>query len=318
MKKNRKIYLTEEMDTFHNPHWIISGDEQNLKYALQYNQIWGLQDKWFPHWKSLEKGDIIFFYITKVKSIVGVGRVENKFIQREPLWPDEIEENKVKYPLRFEFTLHYLVNKKQWKTGGINNLTDFVGTNFGKGAYADLLRGGVNFIRYKKVIKFLYEQFEKKLNYKIPFSKTTFFEEKKIEEISGEYKSLHKELQELIYKIGEMNKFLSAKEYIMNDERLDVVWRRVDKGSPTYVFEVQVGGDIYHALGKLKHAFDIWNSNIFLIVASEKDISKSINLLDGTFHEIKNKIKIISKEKIEELYRRKISWIEYERKLGIL
>ncbi len=86
---------------------------------------------------------------------------------------------------------------------------------------------------------------------------------------------------------------------------------------PTYVFEVQIGGDIYHALAKLKHAFDLWNSHIFLI-SSKADIDKAENLLSGTFHEIKNRIKLIDLNKVEELYKRKKSYFDFENDLGIV
>ncbi|MCM8785313.1 MAG: hypothetical protein NC827_04935 [Candidatus Omnitrophica bacterium] len=56
-----------------------------------------------------------FFYVSGIKKIVGVGKAGNKFIQREPLWPDEIKENLVKYPLRFEFSLEYLLPKEEWE-----------------------------------------------------------------------------------------------------------------------------------------------------------------------------------------------------------
>ena len=85
---------------------------------------------------------------------------------------------------------------------------------------------------------------------------------------------------------------------------------------PTYVFEVQVGGDVYHALAKLKHAFDLWNSHIF-IVASRKDHNKANSLLSGTFHEINNRIKFIELERVEELYKRKKAYFDLEKELGI-
>ena len=102
----------------------------------------------------------------------------------------------------------------------------------------------------------------------------------------------------------------------MDGKRLDVVWRRIDKGVPTYVFEVQVGGDLYHALGKLKHAFDLWNSNLFLVTA-EKDLPEALNLLSGTYHEIKNNVKVIELPKIDELLRLKKQYKEFEMRLGI-
>lgn len=249
----------------------------------------------------------------KLKKIVGGGKIEDKFIQREPLWPDEIEENKLKYPLRFTFTIDYLLNEEDWKTQGID-IVNFINLNLGRGAFADLLRGGVNFIRYNGIINFLYEQFNNKFKHKISYTTVPIMLTKEIEDKSN----LHNILKELVFQIGSMNKFLSQKEYPIDNMILDVVWRRVEKGSPTYVFEIQVGGDIYHALSKLKHAFDLWNSNIFLIVYSNKDIYKSTRLLDGTFHEIKDKVKIIPSKEIEELFKRKQSWIELEKKLGIL
>lgn len=117
--------------------------------------------------------------------------------------------------------------------------------------------------------------------------------------------------------IGSLQRFVSEIEYPMGDERLDVVWRRVEKSVPTYVFEVQIGGDIYHALGKLKHAWDLWNSNVFLIVERER-ISEAQKLLSGTFHEIRDKIRIIDTEGARELYQSKNKVKELEKKFGIM
>jgi len=103
----------------------------------------------------------------------------------------------------------------------------------------------------------------------------------------------------------------------MDNERLDVVWRRVQRSVPTYVFEIQIGGDIYHAIGKLKHAFDIWNSNIFLI-AREEDMIKADSLLSGTFHEIKDKIRRINLDQIPKLYYLKRQWVDFEKEIGLL
>ena len=74
--------------------------------------------------------------------------------------------------------------------------------------------------------------------------------------------------------------------------------------------------NLYHALAKLKHAFDLWNSHIF-IVASQADHGKCENLLSGTFHEISNRIKFIESDKVTELYKRKKAYLDFERELGI-
>lgn len=126
----------------------------------------------------------------------------------------------------------------------------------------------------------------------------------------------HGKIKKLLLQMGKLQHFIAEEEYIMEKERLDVVWRRVEKSVPTYVFEVQVGGDIHHALGKLKHSFDLWNSHIFL-VASDADNLKASVILSGTFHEINNRVKLIDISKIEELYNRKKAYFDMERELGI-
>lgn len=259
----------------------------------------------YPEWKALDKGDILFFYITKtVRGIVGIGRIENKFIQDKPLWPDEITVGKVIYPFRFEFHIDYLLEEKNWKDKKIP-----IGLSIQE------MRRGINILQKKTVDK-LYEDFKEKFNFSIPVSqeKEPKIDRSKVEVIEPPD---HNELQELIFQIGQLNRLISEKEYLMENERLDVVWRRVEKSVPTYVFEVQIGGDIYHALGKLKHAFDLWNSNAFLII-HEKDLEKADALLSGTFHEIKERIKIITPQKVSELYQQKKRWIDLEREIGLL
>jgi len=304
-----------QIDIYNHPNWILSGNPENFELSVKYKQVWGVMNKWYPQWKALEKNDILFFYISGTKRIIGIGRAGNKFIQREPLWPDEVEEGKVKYPLRFEFSFDYLLPVKEWKEKGIN-ITDFIKIRLGTGAFADLLRGGVNFIRDENLIAFLYEEFKERLNFEVKSSED-IMPARTIESFP-EIEGLHSHLIGLIVEIGRMNGYISEKEYSRENMRFDAIWRRIDKGSPTYVFEVQVGGDVYHALAKLKHAFDLWNSNIFLIISNEKDFYSAQELLNGTFHEINGKIKIVPAEEMRELHKRKLSWIELEQKLGIL
>lgn len=116
--------------------------------------------------------------------------------------------------------------------------------------------------------------------------------------------------------IGKLQNYIAEGEYPFDLGRLDVVWRRVEQSVPTYVFEVNVKGDLYHDLSKLKHAFDLWNSRIF-IVASQANFGKIKALLSGSFHEIKEQLRFIDLEKIKELYDRKRSFLDLEKELGI-
>ena len=91
----------------------------------------------------------------------------------------------------------------------------------------------------------------------------------------------------------------------------------MERSVPTYVFEVQVGGDIYHAMSKLKHAFDLWNSHIFL-VASNRERGKYQELLAGTFHEVADKMQFIEIGLVKELLGKKRDYKNMEQALGIL
>lgn len=289
------------------PHWIIFGPEKSWEYSFQQRGIWGVKEMLYPEWKALERGDVIFFYVTKtIRGVIGVGKFETRFIQDKPLWPDEIEINKVIYPFRFEFHIDYLIEQPEWKSKKIPISLSI-----------QEMRRGVNLLQ-ERTVEILYESFKQKFNYTILPSEKITTESRSPKIIATEQVSLdHTNVQNIVFEIGKLDNFISEKEYPMENERLDVVWRRVEKSVPTYVFEVQVGGDIYHALGKLKHAFDIWNSNIFLI-ANEEDIEKANLLLNGTFHEINGKIKKVSLEKISELYQQKRKWIDIEKEIGLL
>jgi len=127
----------------------------------------------------------------------------------------------------------------------------------------------------------------------------------------------HETLKRQLTEVGRIQGFLAEEEYPIESNRLDVVWRRVERSVPTYAFEVQVSGDIYHALAKLKHAFDLWNSHIFL-VASLDDKPKFDELVSGTFHEIEQRVRFVQANYIAELHRRKASYREFERALGII
>lgn len=92
--------------------WIVPGSEKNWKQALISKGIWGLEDRMLDriHWLALAANDLILFYVTgKVKGIVGYGVVRNKFYQNVPLWDAELREGQVRWPLRFEFDIEFIL-----------------------------------------------------------------------------------------------------------------------------------------------------------------------------------------------------------------
>lgn len=266
--------------------WILTGNEENWELAVR-DKIWGVREgRLKSYWDKLNKDDILLFYATSpIGGLIGIGVVESKFKQDKPLWPDEIREKKVIYPYRFGFNIIYYL-PQSWKEKNIN--------------IADLkppYQGGINPLSQGAKIKEILKRIKEKWNTEISFTPALEEEKNKTEEPI----SSHNQIRDKLYLIGRMKDFISEKEYPIDGERIDVTWRKVAKGVPTRVFEVQVGGSIHQALAKLKHAWDLWNSEPFLII-DVKHKEKVDELLSGTFHEMAKVIKVVTLDKVDELY----------------
>ncbi|MEM4727853.1 MAG: hypothetical protein QXD04_06355 [Candidatus Bathyarchaeia archaeon] len=290
--------IFKDEDPFMPKWWIAAGPAEYWQTAFNFGKIWGVTDKKYAQWNRLSNGDYVLFYATKpVSGIIGYGVVRTKFKQDRPLWPKEIEEGRVIWPYRFEFDVEYCLPQDKW-------VTDKVSSYYISAA----ARGGFQIVKEEEaqeIIQNLTLQVKPEISVKVEQHPP---QEKPV--------STHDEIKDVLIELGKLQGFIAESEYDMDGGKLDVVWRRVERGSPTYVFEVQIGGDLYHAIGKLKHANDLWNSNIFLIVTHD-DISKAKNLLTGTFHEIQGKIRIIELENIQKLYLLKKAYRDFEAELGI-
>ncbi|MCD6368987.1 MAG: hypothetical protein J7L38_04230, partial [Thermoproteales archaeon] len=127
----------------------------------------------------------------------------------------------------------------------------------------------------------------------------------------------HDNLVDIIFKIGEMQGRFPEKEYPLEESRVDVVWRRIARGNPYIVFEVNLkGGDLYRDLVKLKHAFDLWNAIPVLVTTKDK-IKQAQQWIQGSFHEIEEFFRVVSVEEIVTLYEKKKEFKEFERKLRL-
>lgn len=133
----------------------------------------------------------------------------------------------------------------------------------------------------------------KKLSGEIPITEET--PDEKVQQ------SYHDRIREMLYEIGQIERKVSEKEYRIDGERIDVAWKRIETGNPYAVFEVQVGGNFYEALAKLKHAWDKWNSRPFL-VTTEQYKERALVWVKGSFHEIQGEIRIVDCERVKELY----------------
>lgn len=287
-------------------YWLVVGDPKNWQVAFVNNNIWGLRPTQNHLWENLKEQDNLLFYATTpVKGIIGFGTVRTKFRQNRPLWPDEISQNKVIWPLRFEFDVIYCLPPQNWKTDGLSSsrLNPRGGFQQISESLAIELTSSIKFNEYPILTGQEQNVSETAQEYTIP-------------DATSKTHSTHNKTKDTLVEIGSLQGFLAESEYSFDIGKLDVVWRRVINSVPTYVFEVQVSGDIYHALAKLKHAYDLWNSHIY-IVAADSDRNKVSNLLSGTFHEIDHRINFIELNQVDELYEKKRAYMDFEKDLGI-
>jgi len=128
--------------------------------------------------------------------------------------------------------------------------------------------------------------------------------ERKIFEVSEEELTTpeipsHKELRNMILKVGELEGFESEKEYPLNRERLDAIWKRKGRVKPDVTFEIQKGGDFYGALVKLKEAWDKW-ACISVLITTQEYIEEAKRWLGRAFHEMEKDARVVHWEKIRE------------------
>lgn len=282
--------------------WLVVGSEKNWKVAFENKNLWGLKDfrELRSLWNMLREGDGLLLYVSKpVHGIVGFGHVVTKFRQTNPLWPEEIKRNEVVWPLRFEFDIEYCLPPSLWRSHRYTSHDLQMVTRMVFQCYPV---EEVNTARVALDLK--------------PLTETTTLPlvEPRIAAEPDAIK--HDDLKAYLAEIGRVQGYIADEEYPLDSTRLDVVWRRVERSVPTFVFEVQIGGDIYHAMAKLKHAFDLWNSHIFL-VATMGDKSKYQELLSGTFHEVADLMRFIDVTSVKELLEKKRDYKNMEQALGI-
>ena len=290
--------------------WLVVGTPANWHTAFDYSGIWGLRKTQRHYWESLaENTDLVFFYVTTpVSGVVGHGIVRTKLHQPSPLWPEERARNEVIWPLRFEFDVVACLPPHSWAEQRITSVE-----------LKSRARSGFQSLDASTatgLIRALPAQVPRDLvltaqdsGRGVPTAFPTLPPQMPAD--------AHARAQWQISEIGRLQRFMAEREYPIENRRLDVVWRRVQRSVPSYAFEVQVGGNLTEGVGKLKQAYDLWNSNVFL-VGKEEHRQPVNQLLSTTFREIRDRLRFIELGQIEELYESKRAYRELESQLGIL
>lgn len=271
-----------------DPYWVAVGTPDHWQLAVDHG-MWGLVPGHEAKWLRLHTGAIVFFYATRpVKGFIGYGTVRRTFKQDKPLWPPEVQQSKVIWPLRFEFDLRHLVPPTQWTAERIV-FKEIARTRLQSGFFS--------------------------LNELLARQLLALFPSESIAKVITPRALSHEEVQRVLVDVGQIQRFVAEPEYPMGKQRLDVVWRRMVRSVPTFAFEVQVGGDVYHALGKLKHARELWNSRVFIVGNTSEFLTKTEELLEGTFHEIKRELRVIDINELSRLHELKREVRETEQRL---
>ncbi|HTX14421.1 MAG TPA: hypothetical protein VMD77_03930 [Candidatus Baltobacteraceae bacterium] len=289
--------------------WLVVGSPENWHTAFDYGGIWGLRRSQERYWNRMEENrDLIFFYVTApVSGIVGHGLVRTKLHQLSPLWPEERAKNEVVWPLRFEFEVISCLPPDVWQTGRIE---------------ADELKSRVR-SGFQELESTLAAKIMALLPSSVPgslvMSPSLVAQDRlgapdTVQRVPSD--DSHKRTQLLLSEIGSLQKFIAQIEVPLENRRVDVVWRKVQRSAPSYVFEVQVSGNITEAIAKLKQAYELWNSHIFLVGKPEHR-SASQQLCDGAFREIRERMRFIELVQVEELHKRKRAYRDYEDQIGI-
>jgi len=290
--------------------WLAVGTLRNWLTTFEHRYMWGLKASQRPYWEALNpNADIVFFYVNApVGGVVGFGLVRNKLHQTSPNWDEELLRNEVIWPLRFELDVLSAIPPALWKQQRVFR--------------EDLkirARGGFQSLETQVA-----EELMRALPTPVPQELALIGLQRPVAAASltfppalGPSDDPHAHAQRLLVEIGRMQKLLAEPEFPLENRRLDVVWRRVQRSVPSYVFEVQVSGNLTEALGKLKQARDLWNSSV-CIVGKEEHRSAVNQLLGSTFHEIQGHLRFIELAQVDDLYGRKLAYRQLESDLGIL
>ncbi|MCC6014040.1 MAG: hypothetical protein LM593_06730 [Candidatus Verstraetearchaeota archaeon] len=119
-----------------------------------------------------------------------------------------------------------------------------------------------------------------------------------------------KVLVKMIVELGKILGFHVTSEEETPDKlhKIDVTWRYPTENFPQMIFEVEFSSNLDIALAKLMHAFHIWHSNLYLVVADERKKEEAMKLVEpklkSSFASIADKLTIVGTDDIIGLYKR--------------
>lgn len=265
-------------------------------------KLWALKETLLPQWKSIEGGDFMLFY--HGGRIIYGGRVCFKH-------PFEEKDEQVK-------TGSYLaesvwgrdVDGRTWPY--LVFLEDVRELNISLPEFNKLT--GYN-LRYIRKFMRISERRSSRLMEFLENLYTKHTEQPTVTP-TPEEELVHDRIVDVIYALGELIGYVPGKEWVHEEYKFDVVWFKPPRFGPKYVFEVHIRGSLEAALLRLKHAYDLWESNIFL-VSTESELRRAESKFLGELHELRDRISLVKISDIESFYEFKGRFEWLERKFGL-
>lgn len=287
-------------------NYLIIGITKNWQRAFEHNPpVWGLTERERAAWDELQPGDIVYFYAAKeARGIIGKGNILNKFHSNDPYWPKELETGIAKWRLHFYIQPVLLLPPDMWRASkGPVSSSEFniSGTSLQGKQIIFLDRSQVTKIEQKISAWPVY-----RVGHKLPFK-------------IHDKQDPHSKLIEILEEVGKLQNFYPQIEFAIPDEnrRIDVIWRREIRGTPTYAFEVELSAGLDKAINKLYRCYRLW-STLPRIVTPSSGFSKVEHIASLQERRFKDLIISLTPEQIQDIYNKKRSFKDMEQQIGIL
>jgi len=130
---------------------------------------------------------------------------------------------------------------------------------------------------------------------------------------------LHEQVVQIIYELGEIIGYKPERRWRKEGYEYDVVWHKPPREGPECVFEVHVRGNLGDTLLRLKHAYDRWRSQLFLVSTEDQLNEARTKYLVGALHELAETgaLTLLKIDEIKEFYNFKSQYEWLERRFGL-
>lgn len=293
--------------------YLIVGTTENWESAFRNNPpVWGFTEREQTTWENLKSGDILYLYAAaRARGVIGKGLLLNKFIGSAPYWGREIEINVVKWKFRFYIQPLTILPKDLW----IANKGPIPSSSFD--ILGAALQGKQILLLNKEQVKKLEEQMNPWRGI-IPRGSTIESSKDEVRETPEKSYDEHTNLIEIVEQMGRLQNFYCEREFSIPNEqrRIDVVWKREVKGTPTYAFEVELSGSLDRAINKLNRCFQLWNTEPRVILPN-KDITRTSAIVCNFDTRFQKAVITVDCDRLKQIYEKKREFKNLEREMGL-